>query len=197
MRILVMSDTHGSLKALLDIQEQFDLGQFDAIFHLGDVLYHGPRNPLPEGYDPKGFVEVLKNYRIKYIRGNCDADVDLKVLGLAEMPRISIDYFGDFSFLLIHGEQFEENSLEQFLNAKDVHFLLHGHTHIPKIEEFSGKVVINPGSTSLPKGGTPRSVLTFQIDGQHISASFYDLTLRQIYMEAKWILKDTKLLRER
>jgi len=69
--------------------------------------------------------------------------------------------------------------------------------HIFKIEEFSGKVVINPGSTSLPKGGTPRSVLTFQIDGQHISASFYDLTLRQIYMEAKWILKDTKLLRER
>ena len=65
--------------------------------------------------------KVLSKYlrtRIKYIRGNCDADVDLKVLGLAEMPRISIDYFGDFSFLLIHGEQFEENSLEQFLNAR-------------------------------------------------------------------------------
>jgi len=39
--------------------------------------------------------------------------------------------------------------------------------------------------------------LIFEIDGNNISATFYDLTLKQVYMEAKWILKDTKLLRER
>lgn len=197
MKILVMSDTHGSLKVLKNIEKQLNLEQFDAIFHLGDILYHGPRNPLPEGYDPKGVVQLLKNYKIDYIRGNCDADVDLKVLGLDGMPRISLEYFGNFSFLLIHGEQFEENDLAEFVRDKDIHFLLYGHIHIPMIEEIDGKVVINPGSTSLPKNNTPKSLLILEIDEPVVFAKFYDLANSKVYMEAKWILKDTKLLMER
>ena len=50
MKIGVMSDTHGSLpyfEKALDL-----LKDCDVLFHIGDVLYHGPRNDLPEGYNP-------------------------------------------------------------------------------------------------------------------------------------------------
>ena len=29
------------------------------ILLLGDILYHGPRNDLPEGYNPKGVIALL------------------------------------------------------------------------------------------------------------------------------------------
>jgi len=70
VKVLILSDTHGSVKAWEDLEKLFDLSSFTSIFHLGDILYHGPRNPLPEGYNPKELVEKLKKYRINYIRGN-------------------------------------------------------------------------------------------------------------------------------
>ncbi|MEJ5257996.1 MAG: phosphodiesterase [Fervidobacterium sp.] len=196
MKILVVSDTHGSVKAWEDIEKLFDLKQFTSIFHLGDVLYHGPRNPLPDGYDPKSLVEKLKNYRIDYIRGNCDADIDLKVLSVQEMPKVTMEYFGDFSFLLVHGEIFEENDIKQFVNDTSAQFIIHGHTHIPKIEEIDGKFVLNPGSTSLPKNGTSRSVMTIEIDENTLLTKFYNLDTGEVYMERTWTLSDSKLITE-
>ncbi|WP_448374296.1 phosphodiesterase [Fervidobacterium sp.] len=196
MKILIVSDTHGSLKAWEDIEKYFDLSTFKTIFHLGDVLYHGPRNPLPEGYNPKELVEKLKKYRINYIRGNCDADVDLKVLGLPEIPKTTMEYFGDFSFLLVHGEIFEENRIEDFIKNTEAQFIIHGHTHISKIEEINGKYIINPGSASLPKNETPRSVLVFEIESDTLEAKFYNLDNGQVYMEGRWRLKNSELLKE-
>jgi len=58
MKIGVISDTHGSLTAW----QQVLSGPFqdvDLILHAGDVLYHGPRNPLPEGYQPGQLAEAI------------------------------------------------------------------------------------------------------------------------------------------
>ncbi|MGQ9856934.1 MAG: phosphodiesterase [Fervidobacterium sp.] len=196
MKILVVSDTHGSVKAWEDIERLFNLKEFTSIFHLGDVLYHGPRNPLPDGYDPKSLVEKLKNYRINYIRGNCDADIDLKVLSVQEMPKVTMEYFGDFSFLLVHGEVFEENDIRQFVNDTSAQFIIHGHTHIPKIEEIDGKFVLNPGSTSLPKNGAPRSVMIVEINENKLLVKFYNLDTGEVYTERTWTLSDSKLITE-
>ena len=35
--------------------------------------------------------------------------------------------------------------------------LIHGHTHLPVAEAMGDKFLLNPGSTSLPKGGNPCS----------------------------------------
>ena len=79
MKIGVISDTHGSLdntKKALDI-----LKDCDTIFHLGDVLYHGPRNALPEDYNPKDLAVIFKSMdNVIYTRGNCDSDVDQMVI---------------------------------------------------------------------------------------------------------------------
>ena len=53
MNVWIASDIHGSAlycRKLLDLMEKRGA---DRLVLLGDLLYHGPRNDLPEGYDPK------------------------------------------------------------------------------------------------------------------------------------------------
>ncbi|MBT1247589.1 MULTISPECIES: phosphodiesterase [unclassified Thermosipho (in: thermotogales)] len=178
MKILVVSDTHGSLenwKKINIVQE------VDEIFHLGDILYHGPRNPLPEGYDPKNLAEELKNHKINYIRGNCDADVDLKVLGVQEMPKQSIEYFGKVPVYLFHGEVIENDGFDliSFAKKHNVKVVLHGHTHIPKIEEIDGIIVANPGSLSLPKGGFPPTYMVIEKNNE-VVITIFDLNGKEV-----------------
>lgn len=54
----------------------------DRLLLLGDVLYHGPRNDLPNGYAPKEVIEMLNAIKddILCVRGNCEAEVDQMVL---------------------------------------------------------------------------------------------------------------------
>ena len=49
---------------------------------LGDLLYHGPRNDLPQEYAPKQVIAMLNEYKneIIAVRGNCEAEVDQMVL---------------------------------------------------------------------------------------------------------------------
>ncbi len=59
MRLLILSDIHGSFyyaKKILGILEQ---EKPDKIILLGDLYYHGPRNPLPEGYNPMEVSNLL------------------------------------------------------------------------------------------------------------------------------------------
>ena len=75
MKIGVMSDTHGSL----DYFEKAikTLSDCDVLLHGGDILYHGPRNDLPKGYNPKAVVEKLNGLEnILITKGNCESDVE-------------------------------------------------------------------------------------------------------------------------
>lgn len=87
MRALILSDIHGSADAARKALAHFERLHCDKIFLLGDTLYHGPRNPLPEGHGPMGVVEALRPYgdKIVAVRGNCDADVDLMMLDFVKI----------------------------------------------------------------------------------------------------------------
>ena len=82
MRILIFSDLHGDYKRAEEIKAIWEEGNFDSIFLLGDILYHGPRNDLPPFYCPKKVIPILSELRdyITAVRGNCDAEVDQMVL---------------------------------------------------------------------------------------------------------------------
>ena len=56
MKLLIASDIHGSARFCRDLLAAWDREQPDRVLLLGDLLYHGPRNDLPEQYAPK---EVL------------------------------------------------------------------------------------------------------------------------------------------
>ena len=60
----------------------FERERADRLLLLGDLLYHGPRNDLPEGYAPKEVIPLLNGLKpaLLCVRGNCDAEVDQMVL---------------------------------------------------------------------------------------------------------------------
>ena len=78
MKLLIVSDIHGSgyyANKLLEIVEKENP---DKIVLLGDLYYHGPRNPLTEKYGPMEVANILNSLKDKIlaIKGNCDAEVD-------------------------------------------------------------------------------------------------------------------------
>ncbi len=166
MRILFLSDIHGvasTLEAALKVGEA--LG-YDKIAILGDMLYHGPRNGVPNLYDPERVVAMLTPLtdKIVAVRGNCDAEVDQMLLGVPMMGDYAIIDAGKEKFFLTHGHLWNEYKLPP-VGIGTV--LAHGHTHIPELKKLEcGLTIFNPGSVSLPKGGSSRSIGYF--DGENL-----------------------------
>ena len=173
MRALILSDIHGSALAAKQALTFFEKFNCDKIFLLGDTLYHGPRNPLPAGHGPMGVVEALAPYkdRIVAVRGNCDAEIDLMMLDFPIENEYTIVEDNGFNLFLSHGhiyipECFPRNALESIESTgaaqstqsqkPQIDAYLYGHTHVWKLEKnFRDVLIVNPGSTSLPKGGNP------------------------------------------
>ena len=82
MKLMFASDIHGSLPATERVLERFAQSGARWLIILGDVLNHGPRNALPEGYAPAEVAERLNSVaeRIIAVRGNCDSEVDQMLL---------------------------------------------------------------------------------------------------------------------
>lgn len=82
MKILIASDIHGSALYCRQLLDAWDREKPEEVVLLGDILYHGPRNDLPEAYDPKSVLALLneRRDRILCVRGNCDTEVDQMVL---------------------------------------------------------------------------------------------------------------------
>lgn len=157
MKIGVLSDTHGSLvqtKKALDA-----LGKCDLYIHLGDVLYHGPRNPLFKSYNPQELGIFLRDKEITYIKGNCDSDVDCMYTGKDISKKERFFNLGKLKIYAVHG--YEESLEERIERARKLgaNVLLFGHSHIKMLKEVKGLVIVNPGSTSLPKDGSPSCAL--------------------------------------
>ena len=74
MKWMIASDIHGSAYYCRKMLEACDREGADRLLLLGDILYHGPRNDLPEEYAPKQVLAMLNELkdRILCVRGNCD-----------------------------------------------------------------------------------------------------------------------------
>lgn len=177
MRIGFISDTHGNLywtKKALDI-----LGECDLILHMGDVLYHGPRNPLTEDYRPSELAEFLKGREdIIYVRGNCDSDVDETVTGQDISEPFRLIEAGGLKIYMTHGYLEKEEYRESDAKSLGANVLVTGHSHIKVLEEKDNLVILNPGSTTLPK------------DGSHSAAYYEDGVFYLVDIEKGKILKE-------
>ena len=152
-----MSDIHGVPSALDAAFSVADTLGFDRLVLLGDLLYHGPRNGVPNFYDPVKVAGMLNARKdsIVAVRGNCDAEVDQMMLAFPIMKDYDILDAGTEKFFLTHGHLFNEYRLPP-LGMGTV--LAHGHTHVPELKTLAcGLTIFNPGSVSLPKGGSSRS----------------------------------------
>lgn len=156
MKLLIASDIHGSLAATEKILAAFDACGADWLILLGDLLYHGPRNPLPERYQPAEVAGLLNGYadRIIAVRGNCDSEVDQMMLDFPITAPWQQVLMERSRLFLTHGHLYHPGARPP-MRLGDV--LAYGHTHIPQAERVDGVICFNPGSVSLPKGNHPPS----------------------------------------
>ena len=163
MKWIIASDLHGSAHYCRQLLEAWKREEAPRMLFLGDLLYHGPRNDLPEGYAPKEVIALLQERQadIFCVRGNCDAEVDQMVLDFPVMANYAtlFDEAGRELFLT-HGHVFGagmHNSVDHVPALPEGSALVYGHTHI-KVNEASeahpGLWLFNPGSVSIPKDGT-------------------------------------------
>lgn len=165
MKVLFFSDVHGSPESVEQLMRRISRHAPDHLVLLGDVLYHGPRNPLRPDYAPPLVVEQLNTLkgRITAVRGNCDSEVDQMLLAFPIMSEYATLLAGGRRFFLTHGHHWNPGNPPP-LEAGSV--LACGHTHIPQLELLdNGIISFNPGSTSLPKGGFEPSY-GFYADGR-------------------------------
>lgn len=150
MRYIIISDIHGALN---NLETVLNNEHFDKIILLGDILAHGPRNPIPDSYNPMKVASLLNNHKenIIAIKGNCDADVDNMVLEFPLLDTACL-VINDTPIYMMHGH----NDYYPNLNKG---ILLFGHSHVQCLEKEDDVYYINPGSISIPKDDKPGYII--------------------------------------
>lgn len=159
-KILFASDIHGRKSRAARLAEIVAEEKPDRVYLLGDFLYNGPRNGVPEDYDPMAVIESLSSFAdIAFgVRGNCDSAIDLDLLPFSVEETRFVEENGK-RIHLQHGDH-----LELLSDIQKGDIVVFGHTHRPLLEERKGVLVLNPGSISFPKGNLPASYLIFDND---------------------------------
>ncbi|MDR1051749.1 MAG: phosphodiesterase [Deltaproteobacteria bacterium] len=161
MKILIASDIHGATDRTEVLVDKIAALGPGLVLLLGDLLYHGPRNKLPGGYDGPDTAELLHSIETPVIavRGNCDAEVDQLMLPWTLVETSCLDLDGHL-FLAVHGHQLPING--GHWEVSPGFNLLFGHTHLPLAERRDETRLWNPGSLGIPKGGNPPSYGWYQ-----------------------------------
>jgi uncharacterized protein len=162
LRVLILSDTHGRTDRIEQVVRQ--VGRYDVMLHAGDHA-----------------EDVLDSYKKAVtICGNCDPDglcateQDVSLLGVRG--------------LLVHGHllQVKTSPLSLMYKAveREAQIAVFGHTHTPTLLIEAGRVFLNPGSLSYPRGYTECTYATIDLTrteaGVEAVFAFYTLSGMQI-----------------
>lgn len=197
MRILIFSDLHANLEALLALQRVEQ--RPDAIFFLGDAVGYGP--------DPTACVAWLKQNVTAWVQGDHDAAAAngsdcaspaewqeiahaTRAMNRALLPTSALRYLAGLDtvktvtldgvcFRLSHCgcNAFEpltapEERFEAEFERTDANVILCGHTHVPMLRRVRDRWFVNPGSLGQPRHGLPSATYAVWNDGdlriQHI-----------------------------
>lgn len=194
MRVLVISDVHSNLEALLDVLR--DAGGFDLAICAGDIVGYGP--------NPSECLRKLKELGLHSVMGNHDYAIVTgdssgfnpyaaeairinrlllgadDVIGLRGLPMGLDLHLEGVRVKVYHGSPsdpineyiFQEEAeavAEDYLESLDAGLIILGHTHIPYVIETGNGLLINPGSVGQPRDGDPRaSYMLLEIEGSSV-----------------------------
>lgn len=161
MKLMFVSDIHGSGLWCERMLAVYEREKPEKLCLLGDILYHGPRNDLPEGHAPKEVIKLLNPLKNKVVcvRGNCDTEVDQMVLDFPVLADYALLYADGTEMFLTHGHRYGPQSLPPLSEGA---VMINGHTHIPKAELVGGVHCLNCGSAAIPKEGSPHSCIIYE-----------------------------------
>lgn len=158
MKIMMISDTHGSL---LNFYQAYETEKpIDLIMHMGDIC--GQENEL----------QSMVDCPCRIVTGNCD------VFSFTDL-RDSADFVIDgIKITMRHGNwpyMFTDKMLE-YAKANGVRVVASGHTHIPEIDETDGIWFVNPGSISKPRQpGRKPSYIIMTTDGTQAGEPSFEI----------------------
>lgn len=151
MKLLVLSDTHHRLDNAREVLRRIG-GSMDMVVHLGD--HDTDADVLQREFPTQPFHAVS---------GNNDSAMDT--------PGKKMLFVAGKRILLTHGHKqrvsWGYDTISYWAEEQGADAVLFGHTHRPVYE--AGRVLLlNPGSISLPRGGTPPTfaVLTITENGR-------------------------------
>lgn len=185
MKIGIISDTHGHEQAWA---KAFAKHFHDAemILHAGDVLYHGPRNPMKEDYNPAGLVQRINDCPVPVIiaKGNCDSSVDASCLELpVQAPYAYVVHEGR-RIIITHGDSVMSNEEKDKMAAHlKADVFISGHVHITVLEKRGKTIFLNPGSAALSKREDGRQTAAVMDDE---GIRIYDLDTDEVLQELKF-----------
>ncbi len=155
MKIVFLSDIHGSIKFLNKAMYRFIEEKADKLVLLGDLI-EGPSHLKDYFYNPQEVADLLNEYKDKIIavKGNCDGEYDQAMFDFSILEKFSMIDLGERKIFASHGHQYNSDNMP-VLNKGDI--FIHGHLHVPIVEVLDGVYYFNTGSVSLPRQGSRNS----------------------------------------
>ncbi|MGE5328177.1 MAG: metallophosphoesterase [Deltaproteobacteria bacterium] len=154
MKVIVFSDSHGKTDAMIDIISN---NNADKIIHLGDLVK-----------DAEMLEYEYPDCEVISVAGNNDWYSNQPTECLLELEGKKV--------LVTHGNHYGvKNGVAKITErARKIgaDIVLFGHTHIP-YESYSDNILLlNPGSVSLPAGGSRCSCCLVDITSKEIKTKF-------------------------
>jgi putative phosphoesterase len=100
------------------------------------------------------------------VRGNCDFDMSIPAEETLEFENARV--------FISHGHQYSVKWTLQEIAARaeelNCDAALFGHTHVSSLEAFGRRLLLNPGSASVPRNGQKPSFALLMINGNDVNA---------------------------
>ena len=152
-KLVIMSDNHG-FDEMIDYVYNKEKDA-DFYIHCGDSETYYPHKLT-------GWIAV---------KGNNDWAIDLPKSAIFEVEGMRI--------LVMHGQNFGYFNREYVMNdlctTNNCQILISGHTHMPMFQVDGDFYYINPGSTTLPRGGSKPSYAVVTIDNKVVKYSLKNI----------------------
>lgn len=167
VKIGVISDTHGCVATWRKIYARY-FQDAELIIHGGDVLYHGPRNSIPEEYNPKELAEELNNCPIPLVVacGNCDAEVDGMVLSTPIQAPYAYVLRDSTRIVVNHGHKLSADEKWEMAARMKADIFITGHSHVAVLEKRNGIIQLNPGSAAMSKREDRHGTVAWIVNGK-------------------------------
>ena len=144
MKVLIVSDIHGSSEKFKIVMDFMKTEQIDQMIILGDLF----NNYYELNTSSKEISNMLWSIADKVVitRGNCDSTYDETLLPVG---------FVNHYETVINGIRcyFHHGHLRTNYNS-NIKLYANGHTHISRLEKIDNVIFLNPGSLSRPRDYT-------------------------------------------
>lgn len=177
MKIGLVSDTHNEIKNLEKaVGILFNEYSVDMLVHLGD------------DYDDTLVLDIDKNKLLSvpgvFSSYYYDPDIEKRIIKKIKNKR----------FLITHTPDSHQNDPpgllrpEDLTRAGEIDVVLHGHTHIPRVEkDVNGIIWINPGHLrNNDRKAFPPTFAVVDIDDAYLDASIIELNTGRVRLKERY-----------